>query len=204
MATKGETTRNVILEHAVYLGASMGLESLSIGRLAEDLELSKSGLFAHFKSKENLQIETIRRATQQFVVEVISPALKADRGEPRCRALFERWLEWATRKGGCFFLSAIQEFDDRPGPVRDVLAKTQADWLDTLATAARIAVDEGDFRKNLDPRQLAFEMYSLMMGAHFLYRFVNDRMARERTRAALERLLKDARQDRLGAHKRKN
>jgi AcrR family transcriptional regulator len=196
MATKGELSRNAILEHAVSIGREMGLENLTIGRLADDLEFSKSGLFAHFKSKENLQIETIRRATEQFISEVIAPALKAARGEPRCRALFERWLDWGTRKGGCFFLSAIQEFDDRPGPVRDTLARTQADWLDTLSTAARIAIDEGHFRKDLDQRQFAFELYSLMMGAHFLYRFVKDPGASERTRAALERLFRDARRRR--------
>jgi AcrR family transcriptional regulator len=192
---KGEATKQSILDHAVRLGAGIGLEGLSIGQLADDLKLSKSGLFAHFKSKENLQIETIRRATDHFIAEVIAPALKAPRGEPRCQALFEHWLG-ATKRRGCFFLSAIQEFDDRPGPVRDALAKTQSDWLDTLSTAAAIAVDEGHFRKDLDSRQLAFEMYSLMMGAHFLFRFVHDKRANERTMVALERLFAGARKKR--------
>lgn len=190
---KGEDTKQCILAHAVRLGAAVGLEGLSIGRLAEDLNLSKSGLFAHFKSKENLQVETIHQATHLFIEEVIAPALKAPRGEPRCRALFQRWVAWGTQKGGCFFLSAIQEFDDRPGVVRDALARTQADWVDTLATAARIAVDEGHFRRDLDTRQLAFEMYSLMMGAQFLYRFIKDEKASDRVGGALERLFADAR-----------
>src|SRR5687768_7437135 len=112
--SKGEDTRQAILGRSVELAARVGLEGLSIGRLAEELELSKSGLFAHFKSKENLQVETIRAAVGQFIEEVVAPALKAPRGEPRVRALVERWLGWGRREGGCFFLAAAYELDDQP------------------------------------------------------------------------------------------
>jgi AcrR family transcriptional regulator len=156
--------------------------------------MSKSGLFAHFASKDNLQIEILRAAIERFVAHVISPALKARRGEPRVLELFERWLTWKdVLPGGCVFAVAAVELDDKPGPARDVLTASQQDWLETLATAARIAVDEGHFRKSLDVRQFAHEVYCLGYGHHFISRLLRDHKATERTRAAFKRLVADAR-----------
>ena len=123
---KGEATRQGILRHAVRLGSRIGLSGLTIGRLADDLRLSKSGVFSHFRSKEALQKETIRFAASIFRESVIRPALREPRGEARVRALFERWLEWPKRdplRGGCFFVAAASELDDRPGTLRDLLVE---------------------------------------------------------------------------------
>src|SRR5690349_10613587 len=139
---KGERTRDAILDGALRLASELGLEGLSIGRLAEELDLSKSGLFAHFGSKEDLQIRTLERAAARFGEVVVRPALEAPAGEPRVRALFERWLEWPRRvrqPGGCIFVAAAAELDDRPGPARDRLVALQREWLGTLAGAARRA-----------------------------------------------------------------
>ncbi|MCK6548828.1 TetR/AcrR family transcriptional regulator [Myxococcota bacterium] len=191
--TKGDETRQVIVTRAMELAATVGLEGISIGKLAEDLELSKSGLFAHFKSKENLQLAIIQATREQFVVDVVSPALKKGRGEPRVRALFEHWLDWGERPGGCLFVSAAVELDDQPGPVRDALAQAQKDLLDAIATAARIAVEEGHFRKNLDTTQFAFELYALVLGTHHFGRFLRDPAARKRARKGLDALLEASR-----------
>jgi AcrR family transcriptional regulator len=191
--TKGETTRATIAEHAVRLAARVGLEGLSVGQLASELRLSKSGLFAHFGSKENLQVETIKTARELFVAEVLQPALTQPRGEPRIRAMFERWLAWCESPGGCFFVAAAVELDDRPGPARDALMQAQRDWLDALATAARIAVEARHFRRGLDTQQFAFELYSLMLGHHHFQRFLHDPRALPRTRRAFEALLEQSR-----------
>jgi len=160
------------------------------------LRLSKSGLFAHFGSKERLQIEILHAASARFVETVVMPALKTPRGEQRVRALFEGWVEWGQSPllpGGCIFIGSAAELDDRPGPARDALVKSQQDWLDTLAQAARIAVEEGHFRKGLDLDQFAFELYALMLGFHHRVRLLRDSRAVNRTRTAFERLLEDAR-----------
>lgn len=190
---KGEVTRTAIVSRAVELATSIGLDGLSIGRLAEELKLSKSGLFAHFGSKDNLQVETIVAARAEFVESVVAPALKAPRGEPRVRELFERWLHWGARPGGCFFVAAAVELDDRPGKARDALVDSQRDWHEALATAARIAVEQGHFRDDLDPEQFAFEMYALMLGAHHFHHFIRDRKSLTRTRRAFEALVERAR-----------
>jgi AcrR family transcriptional regulator len=156
--------------------------------------MSKSGLFAHFSSKEGLQVAILEEAIARFVAHVVAPALKAKRGEPRVLALFERWIAWEKElPGGCIFVVASVELDDKPGPARDVLVSAQKDLIDTFATAARIAVEEGHFRKDLDVRQLAHEVYCLTYGHHFVARLVRDPKASQRTRAAFERLLHDAR-----------
>ena len=191
--SKGQTTRQAIVERASALATVVGLEGLSIGMLAEELKLSKSGLFAHFGSKEALQVQVIEEAARQFVQEVVVKALTRPRGEPRVRAFFEAWLRWGDRPGGCFFVAATTELDDRPGPARETLVKTMRDWLDALATAARIAVEEGHFRKDLDAQQFAHELYSLMLGHHFFTRFLRDPKAMQRTRRGFDALVAAAR-----------
>jgi AcrR family transcriptional regulator len=187
--SKGQATRQAIVERGMSLASVIGLEGLSIGRLAEELALSKSGLFAHFGSKEALQVSVIEEAARQFVQGVMVPSLREPRGEPRVRALFERWLTWVDRPGGCFFVSASSELDDRPGPARDALARNLKDWLDQIAHAARIAIDEKHFRADLDPHQFAFDCYSIMLGHHLFGRFLRDPKTEARTRDAFEALL---------------
>jgi AcrR family transcriptional regulator len=191
--SKGDETRQAILGRAFELATKIGLAGLSIGRLAEDLGLSKSGLFAHFGSKEALEVAVVEEATRQFIQEVMVPALREPRGEPRVRALFEGWLRWGQRPGGCFFVSAVAELDDRPGPPRDALVHACKDWIDEIAKAARISVHEGHFRSDVDPEQLAFEIYGAMLGGHTFFQFLRDKNALDRTRKAFERLIASAR-----------
>jgi AcrR family transcriptional regulator len=193
---KGEQTRAAILDRAVQLASAVGLEGLTIGRLASEAALSKSGLFAHFASKEALQVQTLERAAERFVEVVVKPGLAARRGEPRVRELFERWLRWpeeVPQPGGCIFVAASAELDDRPGPARDRLAQLQRDWLDVLAGAVRVARDEGHFRAGVEPEQLAFEIYGIMLVTHLASRLLRDRQAVPRARRAFERLLESAR-----------
>ncbi len=191
--TKGEETRQAILARAFELATVVGVSGLSIGRLAEETGLSKSGLFAHFGSKEALEVAVVEEASRQFVQEVMVPALREPRGEPRLQALFSYWLKWGERPGGCFFVGASTELDDRPGPPRDALVRAQKDWVDELAKAARIAVREGHFRPDLDPDQFAFELYSIMLGAHLFARFLREPTASTRTHDAFVRLVSSAR-----------
>jgi AcrR family transcriptional regulator len=194
--SKGDLTRQAILEHAVVLASQVGLDGVTIGRLADDLDLSKSGLFAHFRSKEALQVQTLALAAERFTELVIKPALAAPRGEPRVQALFDRWLDWPKafpQPGGCIFVAASAELDDQPGPARDLLVRLQEDWLDVIAGAVRIAVAEGDFKKGVDPAQFAFDTYGIMLVTHLSSRLLRDPKAGERARQAFSSLLAAAR-----------
>jgi AcrR family transcriptional regulator len=190
---KGEHTRHAILSRAFEVAKTVGLAGLSIGRLAEETGLSKSGLFAHFGSKEALCVAVVEEGAQQFVEFVMAPALQKPRGEPRIRALFERWIDWGQQTGGCFFVGATAELDDQPGPARDALVQACRDWLDSLATAARITVSEGQFRADVDPDQFAYEVYSIMLGFHAYQKFLRAPASLARAQSALERLLVAAR-----------
>ncbi len=192
---KGELTRQAILEQAARMAARVGLEGLTIGVLADELQLSKSGLFAHFKSKEALQLQVLEFGIARFVERVIRPALAAPRGEKRVHALFEHWLEWPKSSGlaGCMFVAFSTELDDRTGPVRDRLVQGQKDWLDVIANAVRTGVAEGDFREDVDAEQFAHELYGIMLGGHHALRLLRSRGAVDRTRRAFARLLDDAR-----------
>jgi AcrR family transcriptional regulator len=199
---KGESTRTAILDRGVQLATQLGLEGLTIGRLATELHLSKSGLFAHFRSKEALQIQVLDAAAERFVDEVVKPAVREPRGEPRVRALFDRWLGWARSNsgpGGCLFVAAAAELDDRPGPVRDRLVALQKGWLEMIAIVFRAGVSERRFRADADPDQFAHDLYSLMLGFHHAWRLLHDPRAEERARAALERLLSAVRVQRRTA-----
>jgi AcrR family transcriptional regulator len=193
---KGELTRQAILERAVGLASQVGFDGLTIGGLADDLELSKSGLFAHFRSKEALQVQALELASERFRDVVVKPALTAPRGEPRVRALFTRWLDWPKafpQARGCVFVAASAELDDRPGPARELVVRLQKEWLGVLARAARIAVEEGHFRRALDPEQFAFELKAVMLAYHLSTRLLRDPRAEEKTRRAFEGLLRAAR-----------
>jgi AcrR family transcriptional regulator len=194
--SKGEVTRQAIVEHAMRLAARVGLEGLTIGGLAEELRLSKSGLFAHFKSKEGLQLDVLRHAADRFVEAVIRPSLGAPRGEPRLRAIFENWMAWPKREGGaagCFFVAAAAELDDRAGPARDLLVQQQKDWMETIATVVRTGITEGHFRSDLDPEQMAHDLYGVMLAFHHASRLLGDPKAARRAKNAFEALVGAAR-----------
>jgi AcrR family transcriptional regulator len=180
--TKGEQTRAAILDRAVDLASVEGLEGLTIGRLASDLGMSKSGLFRHFGSKQDLQLATVGAARDRFVAMVLEPASAAPDGAPRLRAMAEHYLDYLySFPGGCFWGATASEFDDRPGPVRDAIAASLDAWMAELvrqATAAGIA----------DPDRYAFELYAVVMAANARWRLTGDRRAFELARAALARL----------------
>ena len=193
---KGGHTRQAILERATELASAAGLAGLTIGRLADDLELSKSGLFAHFGSKESLEVAVLEYAAERFIELVVKPGLKAPRGEPRLKALFDRWREWPKLNpmpGGCILVAAAIELDDRPGPARELLVRQQRDWLDLLASTVRGAVTEGHFRKDVDPEQFAHDLYGVMLGYHHASRLLRDPRADKRAVRAFENLVEAAR-----------
>jgi AcrR family transcriptional regulator len=189
---QGERTRQAILEEAVHLASAEGLEGLTIGRLAAELSMSKSGLFAHFGSKEELQLATVEAARSIFIREVIRPAFEAERGSPRLWKLCDTWLgyvEGGVFRGGCFFAAASAEFDSRPGPVRDRIAAIMKEWLKALGRAVAEAQSAGHLDQNVDATQLAFEFNALELGANWAFQLHGDRRAFARARAAiLERL----------------
>lgn len=193
--SKGQETKAAILDEALAVASRLGFTGLSIGRLAEQTGMSKSGLFAHFQSKEQLQLQTLAHARRRFIDTTVRPALTVPRGEKRLRELFERWLVWETEAlpGGCIFVTGSIEFDDQPGPMRDALVADQRDWLDTIATVVEAAVAEGDFRPEVDPRQVAFELQALTLGFHHFARLLGDEHATDHVRAAFEAILERAR-----------
>jgi AcrR family transcriptional regulator len=192
--SKGEATRAMVLDHAFNLASKVGFEGLTIGSLAEKAGLSKSGLFGHFQSKEQLQLEVLDTAVERFMNGVIRPALGSPRGEPRVRAFFDNWLEWARGQarasGGCVFIAAANELDDAgPSPLRDRLVEYQREWLAGLARAARLAVEVGHFRADLDADQFAYEFYSIILAFHHASRLLRDARSEERARRQFEGLL---------------
>lgn len=189
---KGTQTKQTITQEAIAVASQLGLGNLTIGNLAKAVGMSKSGLFAHFSSKEALQLHILQSAREQFIQQAILPSLKTPRGEPRIRALFTHWLKWVHSEampGGCVFLAAVPEFDDQPGPIRDFLVYNQKDWFEFIVGAARIAMEEGHFRKDLDVRQFAYEVFSIFLGYTHISRLLRDPQADERLTQAFEALL---------------
>jgi len=195
-ATKGEHTRQAIVRMAMVQAMEVGLEGLSLGVLAAALALSKSGLFAHFRSKQALQLAVLEEAVERFFDGVIAPALTRPRGEPRVRALFEnklRWLWTDDSSPGCFFLALSQEYDDRPGPIRDAVVKSLRDWRAVQARAVALAVKERHFRDDLDPEQFVFELTGIDAAFVQGRALLEDGQAAVRARRAFERLVESAR-----------
>lgn len=192
---KGQQTRAAILEAALGLASHMGLEGLSIGALAEVTQMSKSGVFAHFGSREELQISVIREYHARFEEEVFFPAVREARGLPRLTALFERWVRRVSVEldSGCIYISGAVEFDDRPGPVRDALASMVRAWHSALERAIRIAIEEGHLRADTDPLQMLFEIHGLILALHHDARFLRNPGVLDRARAGFERVLRDYR-----------
>ncbi|MHA6625698.1 TetR/AcrR family transcriptional regulator [Pseudonocardia sichuanensis] len=187
--SKGQATRGVILDEAGRLARRVGLGGLTIGSLATQTGMSKSGLFAHFGSKESLQLQVLEHSTERFVDEVIRPALRSPRGIPRVRDLFERWLEWDSAEGGCPLVAASFELDDQPGPVRERLVRVQRDWTETLTTVFTSGISEGHFRPDADPHQFSQDVQGVMLAYHLASRLLADPAAADRARRALAALL---------------
>jgi AcrR family transcriptional regulator len=188
---KGRQTRATILDAALALAAQMGLEGLSIGALAEVTQMSKSGVFAHFGSREELQISVVREYHTQFESEVFAPAVREPRGLPRLRALFDRWFKRVSVEidAGCIYISGAVEFDDRPGPVRDALVTMVQTWQQALERAIRMAIAEGHLRADTDPQQMLFEIHGLILALHHDARFLRHPGAEARARKAFENVL---------------
>jgi AcrR family transcriptional regulator len=189
---QGERTRKAILETAVHIASAEGLEGLTIGRLALELSMSKSGLFAHFGSKEDLQVATVEAARAIFINEVIRPAFEAAQGLTRLWRLCDIWLAYVQTgvfRGGCFFAAAAAEFDSRPGPVRDRIADIMKEWLSTLRNAIIEAQKAGQLKKEVDATQLAFEFNSLELGANWAFQLYGDLTAFKRAREAIHERL---------------
>ena len=184
--TKQRSTREAILDRAVDLASEEGLEGLTIGRLAAEMEMSKSGLFGHFGSKQGLQMATVDAAASRFADEVVAPALEERPGLPRLEALCDRYIgymEGEVFSGGCFWGSVTAEFDDRPGPVRDRIGDRVGAWLELLEQEAKEAGAQ-------DPAQLAFELFAVAQAANTGFRLFGDRQAFVQARTAVDRLLK--------------
>lgn len=191
--SKGQQTRSTILSEAMRAASVEGFQGISIGMLAERLGMSKSGLFAHFGSKEELEKAVLDETAQRFMDAVWTPVMRAPRGRPRIEALFRHWLDWtqnnADLPGGCLFVALAAEIDDKVGPVRDQLADLQRQWQAMLARSAQIAVQEGHFRADLDPKQFAFEMQAIVLGLNFYRRLLRDPTALDRAATTFAELL---------------
>jgi len=190
--SKGEQTRVAILDEALKIARRLGLEGLTIGTLADATGMSKSGLFAHFGSREGLQLAVLEHGARQYGEQVLMPALKIDRGLPRLRALFERWLDWTLQTatpGGCIMISTAHEYDDRPGPIRDAAVEMQRRGIGVSERAVRLAIEEGHLQTDTDPEQIAFEMLGIVLASHNHGRLLGDREARTRALTAFDALI---------------
>jgi AcrR family transcriptional regulator len=188
---KGRQTRAAIVDAALALASHSGIDGLSIGAVAEATGMSKSGVFAHFGSREELQISVVREYHSRFEDEVFRPAMAQARGLPRLRKLFDQWLKRVSVEidSGCIYISGAVEFDDRPGPVRDALVTMVQTWRRALERAIRVAVAEGHLRGDTDVGQLLFEVHGLILAVHHDARFLRHAGAEERARAGFERVL---------------
>jgi AcrR family transcriptional regulator len=193
--SKGNETKEAILKAALDFSSKLGLESLSIGELAKKVGMSKSGLFGHFNSKERLQMMVVDYAAKNYTENVFIPAFKKERGIPRIYAIVEHWQKWSGKyfTGGCPFVAAAFEYDDRPGPVRDHIRGHQTTMLKSFEKAAQIAVEEGHFKTDLDCAGWAFEFYSFMLGYHLYSRLLKDEEAKLRHSHAVESLIERSR-----------
>ncbi len=195
--SKGSETRERILDRAFRMAGQSGLAGLTIGALADELGVSKSGLWAHFGSKEELEVQILQVASRRFQEAVLKPALAAPRGEARLRKLFEGWLRWVTdpsMPGGCLFVAAAAELDDRQDSrARDTIVGLEKELALSLARIARGAIEQGQFRAEVDCDQLAFELHAIILGYSHSRRLLRDGGAEKKARAAFDRLLRDSR-----------
>src|SRR6187402_504315 len=195
---KGEITRAAIVEAALLAASRDGLEGLTIGTLADSMQMSKSGVFAHFGSREELQLAVLKAYRQRFVDEVLRPAVAGPRGLPRLEAVLERWVEFLAREmtRGCIMIAGAVEYDDVPGPLRDEMVAIIAGWKRELIKAIRQAVSEGHIKARVDAQQLVFEIYGLMLAMHQDARLLRSADSAKRARAGLRRLIDAVRRTR--------
>jgi AcrR family transcriptional regulator len=188
---KGQQTKAAIVDAALGLASQIGLEGLSIGAVAEVMRMSKSGVFAHFGSREELQISVVREYFQRFEEEVFYPALSEPRGLPRLRTMIANWMKRIAREvqSGCIFISGAVEFDDRPGPVRDALASSVETWLAAMRRAVVLAREAGHLHPDADAQQIAFEIHSVVLGLHYDARFLKTPGSMTRAQIAFEGIL---------------
>lgn len=192
---KGELTRAAILDVALQLASREGLEGLTIGLLADKMKMSKSGVFAHFGSREDLQIEVVKLYHQRFEQEVFYPSIQDPRGLPRLEAMFARWITRVTVEiaSGCIYISGAVEYDDRPGEIRDQLVAMVCAWQQALCRAVVQAIDAGQLRAEVDPEQIVYEMYGLILALHHDARFLKKPGSVERAQSGFKRLIASVR-----------
>ncbi len=192
---KGDQTRAAIVETALEMASRDGLEGLTIGTLAEQMRMSKSGVFAHFGSREDLQLAVLKEYVSRFVDEVLRPAVKKQRGLPRLEAILDRWVAFLAREltRGCIMIAGAVEYDDRPGPLREAMVSIITGWKAEVQTAIRQAVAEGHLKSSVDVPQMVFEIYGLMLAMHQDARLLRSADSAKRARAGLRRLLDSAR-----------
>jgi AcrR family transcriptional regulator len=188
---KGELTRATILDVALNLASRDGLEGLTIGLLAEKMHMSKSGVFAHFGSREDLQIEVVKLYHSNFEQEVFYPSMKEPRGLPRLQAMFSRWIKRVTVEiaSGCIYISGAAEYDDRPGAIREELAAMVRTWQGALRRCVTQAIEMGHLRADTDASQMVYEMYGLVLALHHDARFLKMPGSTERAQVGFERLI---------------
>lgn len=188
---KGQQTKATIVDAALGLATQIGLEGLSIGALAEVARMSKSGVFAHFGSREELQLSVVREYHERFEAEVFYPVLQEKRGLPRLRLLFANWMKRTSAEidSGCLYISGAAEFDDRPGPVRDALASSVKTWLKAVHRAVTQARDEGHLAADLDANQMVFEIHGLILALHYEARFLKSAQSLARASLGFENIL---------------
>jgi AcrR family transcriptional regulator len=188
---KGELTRAAIVAAALDIAGQDSLETLTIGRLAEQMDMSKSGVFAHFGSREELQIAVLKEYERRFVEDVLLPSLKEPRGLPRLQAMFHRWVDRVSTEitNGCVFVSGAVEYDDRPGPIRDALVGMVRSWQRELTRAIKQAVEVGHLRAEADPHQLVFMMHGLVLALHHDARLLHSKDSEARGRAGFDQLI---------------
>jgi len=192
--TKSGLTRASIIDAGIAMAQETGLESLTIGTVADRVGLSKSGVFSRISSREELQIAVLNEYARRMTERALLPALRAPRGLPRLRAIWNGWLDWVRDEkigSSCLFISGAVEYDDRPGPVRDAVFNGLAEWRRQLARTVRQSIDEGHLRQDADPEQIAFELSSIILGVHNDIRLFRDARAFSRARVAFDRLLAD-------------
>ncbi|MEE8537884.1 MAG: TetR/AcrR family transcriptional regulator [Acidobacteriota bacterium] len=192
---RGESSRQMILERALDLSSCEGLEGLTIGRLAQDLDMSKSGLFAHFGSKEALQLATVEAAARKFKEEVLGSVADTEPGLRRLVAGLEAWIshiEESDYTGGCFFVAAAAEFDDRPGPVRDRIAELSGSWLEWIEKEAHLSRRLGQLEPGADTKQLVFELHAFVQEANWARQLLGKKEAFSRSRLAVRERLSRA------------
>jgi AcrR family transcriptional regulator len=192
---KGELTRAAILDVALELASRNGLEGLTIGLLADRMNMSKSGVFAHFGSREDLQMEVIKLYHHRFEQEVFFPSVKEPRGLPRLEAMFGRWVKRVSVEiaSGCIYISGAVEYDDRPGPIREELVSMVRAWQGALLRCVQQAIDCGHLRADIDAQQMVYEMYGLILALHHDARFLRIPGAIDRARRGFERLIENVR-----------